>query len=242
MLFITMNYSNAMTDNGRETIIREFRDFIMKETYPCVAARAAMARAQVVCTVADHIAHENDDKLILRFIYDFIIAFRAADTQFHSAAVIFRRPAKISEDAFHRALWQRLQSLSELDATNFSYDTRVSADPSAPDFSFSLAEEAFFIIGLNPSASRPSRKFHYPAIVFNPHVQFEEMRRADRYERLKRIVRKRDLIYSGSLNPMLADFGEKSEVYQYSGKEIDAGWTCPLNIKHGATDRDSPEE
>ncbi|MDQ3193559.1 MAG: YqcI/YcgG family protein, partial [Bacteroidota bacterium] len=110
--------------------------------------------------------------------------------------------------------------------------TRVSNDPESINFSFSLKEEAFFIIGLNPSSSRPARKFKYPALIFNPHAQFEKLRESNRYEKMKSIVRKRDLVYSGSLNPMLKDHGISSEVNQYSGVNYSGEWQCPLKIRH----------
>jgi uncharacterized protein len=230
-----------MIENQHETIIRDFQDLIMNESYPCVAARSAMSHKHIRCLVADHIGCAKDDADILQFLYRFIVEFRATHTNFHSAAVIFKGPEKITEEIFDTFLWQRLQSLSQLDALNFPYDPRVNADPSAPDFSFSLGEEAFFVIGLHPSSTRDSRRFKYPTIVFNPHIQFEVMRQSDRYQKMKAIVRKRDILYSGSINPMLADFGEKSEVYQYSGREYDRDWACPLRITHGETKSNSTE-
>mgnify|MGYP001586067322 CR=1 FL=1 len=82
-------------------------------------------------------------------------------------------------------------------------------------------------------SSRKARRFEYPAIVFNPHQQFEQLRRSKKYQAMRMMVRKRDERYSGSINPMLADFGEQSEVIQYSGRNYDANWKCPLNIRHG---------
>lgn len=229
-------------DTEEKVVIREFQQFIMDEMYPCVAARAAIAREHIACFVADNMECPKDDPMILRFLYQFVSDFRRVNTNFHSAAIIFKGPGQLTENAFDRLLWQRLQALSRLDAQNYAYDPRVNADPSAADFSFSLKEEAFFILGLHHHSARKARRFRYPAIIFNPHAQFEKMRRSDSYEKLKSIVRKRDARYSGSINPMLADFGEKSEVYQYSGRTYDADWTCPLKITHGDTENHSAPE
>jgi uncharacterized protein len=68
--------------------------------------------------------------------------------------------------------------------------------------------------------------------VFNPHQQFEELKKDHRYEKIKAVVRKRELRNTGSINPMLADFGERSETFQYSGQQYEAGWKCPLNTRH----------
>ena len=97
----------------------------------------------------------------------------------------------------------------------------------------SSKQEAFFILGLHPGAGRAARQFKYPTLVFNPHAEFQKLREAHRYEPMKEVVRKRDIKYSGSINPMLKDFGELSEVYQYSGINYDNHWQCPLKINHG---------
>ena len=96
-------------------------------------------------------------------------------------------------------------------------------------------EEAFFVIGLHANSSRPSRQFRYPALVFNPHAEFEKLRTNNRYGKMKEVIRKRDISYSGSANPMLTDFGEASEVYQYSGRKYAEDWQCPLKIDHATT-------
>lgn len=231
-----------MSGTGPESLIRQFHHFVSEECYPCVAARAAIARDHVPCFVAGHMACPNDDHAILQFLYRFIENFRKVKKPLHSAAILFSSPSELSEKEFDGFLWQRLQSLSSIDARKFHYDPRVSADPSSPDFSFSLGGEAFFIIGLHPASSRRARRFTYPALVFNPHVQFEEMRKHNQYEKMKAIVRRRDIGYSGSINPMLHDFGIASEAMQYSGHRHGKEWTCPLKIEHGTSEHHPPEK
>lgn len=182
--------------------------------------------------VAGHLACPKDDRAILDFIYQFIDQYRKAENHFHTACVIFPETYGISEEVFDQLLWQRLQALSDLDALEYPYDNRVDSNPSSPNFSFSLKQEAFFIIGLSPVSSRDARRFKYPAIVFNPHAQFEELRSLKRYDKMKNIVRKRDVALSGSINPMLQDFGDDSEVYQYSGMRYNKNWECPYKYNH----------
>lgn len=207
-----------------------FREFIDDKIFPCVAAKAALTRDQMHIFVAGHLACPKDDRDILDFIYKFVDQYRAADNNFHTACIIFPETHPINEETFDGLLWSRLQALSDLDAQDYPYDMRVDADPSSPQFSFSLKEEAFFIIGLFPGSSRDARRFRYPVIVFNPHAQFEELRSLKRYDKMKNIVRKRDVALSGSINPMLQDFGNDSEVYQYSGMRYDKNWECPYKF------------
>jgi FPC/CPF motif-containing protein YcgG len=158
--------------------------------------------------------------------------FRKSDGLYHSAAVVFKGPEAPAEAQFDDLMWQRLQSLSSNDALHHAYDNRVSSDPASGKFSFSLKGEAFYIVGLHAGSSRLTRQFQYPTLVFNPHAQFEQLRETAKYDAIKGAVRKRDVAYSGSVNPMLDDFGTVSEVFQYSGRQYDAAWQCPLKINH----------
>ena len=220
------------SEPDNQALINEYLKYIDEKEFPCVAAKAALGRENIKCMVATHMACPNDDKIILDFLYGFVDEYRQSGELYHSAAIIFKSNGKMNEAQFDDILWQRLQALSDLDAKFFGYDKRVSADPLSPAFSFSIKGEAFYIIALHPSSSREARRFKYATLVFNPHNQFEKLRETSKYNNLKGVVRKRDIAYSGSVNPMLNDFGEASEVYQYSGRKYDSSWECPLKTKH----------
>jgi uncharacterized protein len=228
-----------MPNSDQEHFVNAYFDFLNSKEFPCVAARAALSRNHIRVFVADHIACPKDDAAILQFLYNFVDEYRNTDSFFHSAAVIFKGPEQIDEQMFDQFLWQRLQAISNIDAQRFGYDPRVSNDPTSNDFSFSLKEEAFYIIGLQPNSSRPARSFTYPAFVFNPHQQFEVLRQNNTYEKMKNIVRKRDIALAGSVNPMLNDFGAIPEVFQYSGRKYDTQeWKCPFISQHNLATAD----
>ncbi len=165
--------------------------------------------------------------------------YRRSKDFYHTAAIIFTGPQIYNEEMFDTFLWQRLQALEILDAKTYTYDSRVEADPSSAKFSFSIKEEAFYIIGLHTASSRQARQFKYPTLVFNPHAQFEQLKETAKYDMMKNAVRKRDIVFSGSVNPMLQDFGESSEAFQYSGRKYDESWQCPLKITHAETKHNS---
>ena len=204
-----------------------------------MGAKAALAKQNIKCMVAGHMECPKDDVAILQFLYDFVDEYRNSSEIFHSATIIFKGPDLLSEEGFDELLWKRLQALEDLDKINFDCDKRVSADPSSVNFSFSLKEEAFFIIGMHPASSRKARQFKYPTLAFNPHAQFEKLKASDRYEMMKAVVRKRDIAFSGSVNPMLSDFGESSESRQYSGRNYQDQWQCPLNTEHAQNEHHS---
>lgn len=230
-----MENTNCLPNENQQRIqamFHEYQEYIENKEFACVAAKAALAKDQIGYMVAGHMACPKDDNEILQFLYSFISTYRNSTELYHSAVVIFDQEDMAGEEMFDALLWQRLQALSNLDAKNYGYDSRVAPDPASPSFSFSLKEESLFIIGLHPASSRASRRFKYPALVFNPHKQFEQLREIEKYQHLKKVVRKRDMAFSGSVNPMLEDFGEASEVYQYSGRQYDNLWQCPLKILH----------
>ena len=106
---------------------------------------------------------------------------------------------------------------------------RVSADPEDPHFSLSFGGEAFFVVGLHPEASRPARRFRRPALVFNLHDQFQQLRASGLYEKLRTTIGVRDMALAGSANPMLARHGTASEARQYSGRAVGPDWVCPFS-------------
>jgi FPC/CPF motif-containing protein YcgG len=224
---------NIKIDTG--AVINEYLSFLDSKEFPCIAAKAALAKQNVKCMVAGNMACPKDDAEILQFLYDFVEEYRRAKDFYHTAAIIFTGPQIYNEEMFDTFLWQRLQALEVLDAKTYAYDSRVEADPSSAKFSFSIKEEAFYIIGLHTSSSRQARQFKYPTLVFNPHAQFEQLKETAKYDMMKNAVRKRDIAFSGSVNPMLQDFGESSEAYQYSGRKYDESWQCPLKITHAET-------
>lgn len=227
----------AVYDN--EKIKEEYFSFVDNKDFACIAAKAALAKQQIECFVADSIACPKDDYAILQFLYSFIDDYRNSSELYHSAAVIFKGNEVYNEEVFDKMMWQRLQVLSDMDSQRYGYDTRVDNDPRSHDFSVSLKKESFFIIALHAASSRPLRRFKYATLVFNPNMQFEELRKTGKYDKMKDVVRKRDLAFSGSINPMLADFGGASETYQYSGRQYTSAWQCPLKINHGQAEHNS---
>lgn len=211
---------------------------ILDNLFPCIAAKAAAARGRIRTIVAEHMACPADDERIVRFLYEFVDDFRTSPEEFQSAMVIFKGPDIGSEKMFDDLLWRRLQCLADIDQKQYAYDPRVSPDPSSAEFSFSIKEEAFYVIGLHPASSRKARAFPQPGLVFNPHQQFVRLRENGKFSPMRQAVRKRDTRYSGSVNPMLADFGEISEAHQYSGRNYDKDWKCPLakrDTRHGGS-------
>jgi FPC/CPF motif-containing protein YcgG len=200
--------------------------------FPCVGAKAALARGTLQVLACDRIDSAWDDLRIHDELLHFAHSYRRDKTMYRSFAVVFDGPTDLDEPAFEAALWDRVQSLSDKDVwRGQDYDDSVSADPANPHFSLSFGGEAFFIVGLHPHASRPARRFDRPALVFNLHDQFERLRGENKYEGMREKILARDEALAGSRNPMLARHGDASEARQYSGRVVDDDWHPPFEYR-----------
>ncbi|MGE6696637.1 guanitoxin biosynthesis heme-dependent pre-guanitoxin N-hydroxylase GntA [Hyphomonas sp. NPDC076900] len=221
---ITLSDTNEYKD--------ELTEFIRSDSFPCVGAKSALARNELVVGLYEDITTPAHDIELREDLLGFIRNLDKTGPVVQSFTAIFRGPDTLSEAAFEKALWNRLQCLHNLDAvTGAPWAEGTSPDPSSPHFSVSVCGEAFFVIGLHPGASRPARRFSHPALVFNSHDQFERLRTDGRFDQMKSIIREREKASAGSVNPMLTDFGERSEARQYSGRLVGDDWTCPFKPK-----------
>ena len=215
-------------------ISKSFQQFIQNAEFPCVGAKSALARDALSVLPVGKIDSATDDVEIHRALRDFSDKLDHQSPIVRSFVVIFDGPDGLDEEAFEKALWNRLQCLHNLDVVSGqSWNEAVDPDPQSPHFSLSIGEP-FFVIGLHPNASRPARRFEKPALVFNSHLQFEKLRADGRFDKMKEIIRKRDEALAGSINPMLNDHGEASEARQYSGRAVDPEWKCPFAHKEVA--------
>lgn len=204
--------------------------------FPCVGAKAALAKGTLAVLACKAIDSAWDDVRIHDALSQFAADYRADPGLYRSLAVTFDGPDGLSESMFEAALWKRVQSLSDKDVwRGHAYDAKVSSDPTNPHFSLSFGGEAFFVVGLHPNASRPARQFAQPTMVFNLHDQFERLRADGRYETMREKILVRDEALAGTRNPMLARHGEISEARQYSGRPVGEEWTCPFAYR-GAQD------
>jgi uncharacterized protein len=220
---------------GPEQQIRDaFNVFLTDDRYPCLAAKGLAHRDDYRIGVYDRLGSEGASRELAGGLAEFVRdAQTGGDAPGHrlSAYVAaFTGRSYPNERAFERALWLQLQGLHEQEHPGAPWDPAVSDDPDDPRFAFSFGGCALFVIGLHPRSSRLARRFAWPALVFNPHAQFERLRDRGVYDRLRDQIRDRDVALQGDVNPNLADFGERSEARQYSGRDTSGGeWRCPFH-------------
>ncbi|WP_240222069.1 guanitoxin biosynthesis heme-dependent pre-guanitoxin N-hydroxylase GntA [Rheinheimera hassiensis] len=213
-------------------VMSSFNEFMNRAAYPCVGARIAHNKGRIELHSFQNIYDDSEDPLLLERLYDFIARYHRQKQMFFSFVAVFTDCEVGSEAGFERALWTRLQALHDKDCEKYAWDARVSNSPADPDFSFSLGGEGFFIVGLNPYSNRRSRKFRYPAMVFNLHSQFQRLKDENKFDSMKNKIRKNDTVFCGKLNTALADHGDESEARQYSGRAVAKEWQCPFTVRN----------
>lgn len=219
---------------------QSLRDFIAADAFPCVGAKAALAQDSITVLQARDLRSDECDAAITAQLQAF--AQRTTpDALFRSIAVVFEHTPLLPEVEFEAVLWRRLQAIHDIDAQLYRWDPDVSSDPSSPQFSLSVGSRAFYVIGLHPGASRPSRRFGHAALVFNLHSQFERLKQDGRYEKMQTAINERDIALCGSRNPMLAAHGVTSEAPQYSGRVVEDQWVCPFHKQGSAAVSTGPK-
>lgn len=197
--------------------------------FPCVGAKSALARGMLRTMVCRSMQSCRDDIHIHARLLEWVKICRAEAGGLKSLAVVFEEPSGLTEEEFEAALWERLQSIAEKDfRSGQPYAEGVSADPADPHFALSIGGAAFFVVGLHANASRPGRRAPRPTLIFNLHDQFERLRTAGTYERMRAAIIERDIALAGCPNPMLGRFGDASGARQYSGRAVGEDWRCPF--------------
>lgn len=211
-----------------------FRSFVLDDAYPCLAARASLNRMSYRFGAYSRLNDAPVSEGLMRDIYAFVNERRTLGDTFTTFVAVFREPLGINELDFEAALWGQLRRLRELDRAFHVPDPSVSNNPDDPNFSFSLAGNAFFIVGLHGAASREARRFAWPTLIFNAHDQFQRLKEKGSFPGLQSRIRVRDIALQGSINGNLAEFGHHTEARQYSGRQVEENWKCPLSAESSA--------
>ena len=215
----------------RAQVDTAFRAFVGDPRFSCLAGKGVVRADRFELGVYGRLGSSRSTAALARDLRKFIAAPNAADAAFRSLVAVFPGSTPRDEAEFEQLLWAQLEKLHERDDPAQGWDDAVSDDPEDPRFAFSFAGCGLFVIGMHPRSSRDARRFAWPTLVFNPHAQFEHLRATGRFDRLRGIVREREIALQGSLNPNLADFGERSEARQYSGRAAGPDWLCPFHRK-----------
>ncbi len=207
------------------------RSHVLASDYPCVMARSAFNRDAYRLSTYGPLGSPDNARMLCHDLYTFCAEFPQPVDGAVSFVACFEPSAPQDEAAFEKQLWQQLQAIHDVDEALFDWCADVESEPESADFSFSVGGRAFFLIGMHPAASRIARRTPMPVIVFNLHEQFVELRANGKFDGVRDTIQQRDRQLQGSINPMAADHGDRSEAAQYSGRRVGREWACPFAQK-----------
>jgi len=223
-----------------------FRDFVLAPNFPCLGAKAAFNSDSQTIRVFEELGSAQSTAELAAALAAFAHSVgrdavepnrgatshpdgstASRPTDYSTFVAIFKNPRATTEIEFEHLIWKQLRLLHAWD-TGGEWAANVASDPADPHFSFTSNVQALYVIGMHAQSSRTARRFPWPAMIFNPHEQFERLRADGKWKHMQETIRERDRQLQGSINPMLSDFGEQSEARQYSGRVVEAHWRAPF--------------
>ncbi|WKD33848.1 guanitoxin biosynthesis heme-dependent pre-guanitoxin N-hydroxylase GntA [Streptomyces xanthophaeus] len=215
-------------EDGR-TPYQALAEFIGREDFICLGAKAALRRGGVFHRHCGELGSPSGVLDSLAGLGEFLESFEPGERSFSSFVATFDSLPDTAEQAFEDAVWGHLQGMHDRDGRRHAWNGQYDSDPASPRFAFSVQGHPFFVVGLHPGASRPSRRFRLPALVFNSHHQFNAMGR--NFFKMRKKIRQRDLAFNGSANPSLLTY--RDEARHYSGRMTAPEWGCPFTPRSG---------
>lgn len=186
-------------------IEQDVRDFI-SDDYPCTPAILALKQGSLIIREID--SQIGDCTTDLREHLDEFIERYEHSKEPYLSLWLSWDTTSLDEAEFERRMWVEIKSF-------------------CPSLPVSYRGHQLFIVGLHPGASRKARRFSRCSIVINSFKQFERIEEAGNYKVLVDNIRKRDVKYSGSINPTVEKYADVWEEVQFSGRENDDDWEIP---------------
>ncbi|WP_417602951.1 guanitoxin biosynthesis heme-dependent pre-guanitoxin N-hydroxylase GntA [Owenweeksia hongkongensis] len=209
---------------------KKFENFIVENDHPCLMAQSVVKQGHFILQEYGELGKSENVPTLLADLEAYLKDYDFEGSDFFTFVAVFKGQKLFTEKEFEERLWKQLQALHEGDSSK--WDSTVSSNPQSPEFSFSLLSQAFYLVGMHPNSSRIARQSPSPTVVFNLHYQFEKLRELGGYKATRDAIRERDKALQGSINPMVADFGQGQEAPQYSGRKVGENWKCPFHHKH----------
>jgi FPC/CPF motif-containing protein YcgG len=233
--------SDSVPPTVKEFVERQLRALVLDTPFPCAGARAAVRNAGYLFNLyADMGSRGSLAELVADLRY--FAQVRSELGNFYSFVASFVEPARIDEEqAWDVFVWSFLQKLHDFD--DAPWDDRFSTDPQDAGFALSFAGCGQLVVSLYPGATRYSRRFAWPTLVFNPLEQDRANFPDDEsFERFRDTIRARDVRLQGSVNPSLPLTLDDPQAPGFSGAPVGPDWTCPIRLRPGWVDDHNDSE
>ncbi|MEV5542202.1 guanitoxin biosynthesis heme-dependent pre-guanitoxin N-hydroxylase GntA [Saccharopolyspora shandongensis] len=201
--------------------------FIASDRCSCVGAKTALGRGTLVHRHYGPLGGAENTARLLGDLRGFVRDRHALDPYTSTFVATFEGPQHEGERRFEQLLWSQLQKLHDVDSRDSGWAHGYAVSPELRDFAFCVGGDPFFIVGMHDEASRISRRFRFPTLVFNSHEQFRELDKTGAFRRIREETRSREIRLQGFINPNLIKYASE-EARHYAGRMTEPEWQCPF--------------
>ncbi|HII4319170.1 TPA: guanitoxin biosynthesis heme-dependent pre-guanitoxin N-hydroxylase GntA, partial [Vibrio parahaemolyticus] len=222
---------------NRQHVFDILLSHIESDTFACVGAKTAVALASIIHFDCESV--DRDLETAYKALEEFTLRRKELSANNSTFVITFSGESFDDGEMFEEFLWEILSKLNAIDTkNNYAWSDQCDRSVESPNFAYSIAEHPYFIVGLHPESSRISRQLTVPAIVFNSHEQFKALKKTGAYQKLQKEIRSRDTVIQGDINPLLSNFGDRSEAIQYAAAHsVDGKFSCPFSAKQGQLEK-----
>lgn len=202
----------------------QFRGMMLNESFACIGGASAVRRGNYQFALLPELASEEAIVECCDALRKFVSKFPAASHPVAVFVAAFRGPLCENESDFESRLWDQLQGMHDSHGQRAWFSADDSLADRDDELGFIFDDRNFFVVGMHPAASRWSRRYAWPTLVFNALSHAEHATRLGQFDRMRDRIRSRDQRLQGSLNPTVSE----PQVAQFSGRDVGPDWQCPL--------------
>ena len=177
------------------TVDLEIKRLLHQKNYPCIAALQSFHRKDYHLKTYEHFGGYHQRPDLREDLLNYLSEYEKSGSPYFTFWAVFKDVNNLDEDQFELSMWRELSAFID--------------DPSSKNFCFSLGGRVFFVAGLHPASTRLSRRFPWPALVFNTFEQFETI----------------------EANPMVELYSDLWENARLSGNGYAPGWRYPFELR-----------
>lgn len=212
-----------------ENFVNELSWRVTQKNYPCIAAIQSFYRDDYQVGFYGSFGSGKNWHSLRQDLLSFLSRQKKTGSKYLSFWAVFE-PELFSELEFETALWRELSFLTSEEERESDWPNLEMSDPDTPSFRFALDGSEFFVVGMHSQSSRLARRWSSPALIFNVFSQFETLKLEKKYDTMVATNRIRDVLFQGSINPMVEQHGEQWEAIQFSGRKNEGSWQCPFQF------------
>lgn len=218
---------DAAVDPLAVLIHDQFRGMTLSHAFPCLGGAGTVRRGDYRFGLYPTLASSDAVRRCAADVTAFAAELPSAERPYGAFVAAFDGPVYASEIEFETGLFEHLAGMREADGATPSREAVAASMKDKDDVAFIFAGRNYYVVGFHPAASRWSRRFGWPLLVFNDLAFVEPLRESGKLECAHKRIMARDHRLQGSHNPSLSVIPQTAG---FSGRAVETGWECPQRL------------